>query len=128
MLYLPGIAGVVLTLGMAVDANVLINERIRQELRRVEILKKPWKLRLQSFGLLLIQTLQLYAALVLLETSGSGPIRGFMVLLCRSCCFIVYLSLLFTFVFYIALVRVADEKMLKWLYSKTFKKQNKNIN
>jgi SecD/SecF fusion protein len=33
-LTLPGIAGIVLTLGMAVDANVLINERIREELHR----------------------------------------------------------------------------------------------
>ena len=36
-LTLPGIAGLVLTLGMAVDANVLINERIREELRAREI-------------------------------------------------------------------------------------------
>ena len=44
VLTLPGIAGIVLIAGMAVDANVLINERIREELRAGRALVQLWKL------------------------------------------------------------------------------------
>ena len=81
-LTLPGIAGFVLTLGMAVDANVLINERIREELRA----GKTFKLALQQgydkafWTILDAHVTTLVSALVLMNY-GSGPVRGFAVTL-----------------------------------------------
>ncbi len=81
-LTLPGLAGIVLTVGMAVDANVLIFERIREELR----LGKAPKLALQvgyekAFWTIIdANVTTLLAALVLLQF-GTGPVRGFAVTL-----------------------------------------------
>lgn len=81
-LTLPGIAGIVLTLGMAVDANVLINERIREELRAgvspQAAIEAGYKHALTAIVDANITTL--IAALVLF-TVGSGPIKGFAVVL-----------------------------------------------
>lgn len=77
-LTLPGIAGIILTIGMAVDANVLIFERIREELR----LGKPPRAAIEGgYGKALVTIFDanvttLIAALVLLQF-GTGPIRGF---------------------------------------------------
>lgn len=81
-LTLPGIAGIALTLGMAVDANVLIYERIREELRNG---KTPMAAIDGGFGRATITILDanittLIVALVLFQF-GSGPIRGFAVTL-----------------------------------------------
>ncbi len=81
-LTLPGLAGIVLTVGMAVDANVLIFERIREELR----LGKAPKLALQSgyekafWTIIDANVTTLLAALVLFQF-GTGPVRGFAVTL-----------------------------------------------
>jgi preprotein translocase subunit SecD len=77
-LTMPGIAGIVLTLGMAIDANVLICERIREELRNGSTphasiragYEKAWATILDA------NVTHLIAALAL-TTMGSGPIRGF---------------------------------------------------
>ena len=81
-LTLPGLAGIVLTIGMAVDANVLIFERIREEIR----LGRAPKLALESgYGKAFITIIDanlttLLAALVLFQF-GTGPVRGFAVTL-----------------------------------------------
>ena len=81
-LTLPGIAGLVLTVGMGVDANILIFERIKEELKE----GKPYKAALDngySRALLTIldaQITTLIAALVLFQF-GTGPIKGFAVTL-----------------------------------------------
>jgi len=81
-LTLPGLAGIVLTVGMAVDANVLIFERIREELR----LGKAPKLALDAgYGKAFLTIIDanlttLLAALVLFQF-GTGPVRGFAVTL-----------------------------------------------
>jgi preprotein translocase subunit SecD len=81
-LTLPGIAGMILTIGMAVDANVLIFERIREELR----LGKPPRAAIEGgYGKALVTILDanvttFIAALVLFQF-GTGPIRGFAVTL-----------------------------------------------
>ncbi len=81
-LTLPGIAGIILTIGMSVDANVLIFERIREELR----LGKPPRASIEGgYGKALVTILDanvttLIAALVLFQF-GTGPIRGFAVTL-----------------------------------------------
>ncbi len=117
-LTLPGIAGFVLTLGMAVDANVLINERIRFELREglhprkaVEHgFKKTWWTIIDGHVTTII------AAVILLETNGSGPIRGFAVSLIIGLLISLFTSLTCSrFFFDIALLRVADKKIRSWL-------------
>ena len=80
-LTLPGFAGFVLTLGMAVDANVLINERIRQELREgreamVSVINGFQKV---TWTIIDANVTTLIAAFVLIETNSSGPIKGFAV-------------------------------------------------
>ena len=81
-LTLPGIAGFVLTIGAAVDANVLINERIREELKRgrrvVQALEFGYKEA--SRAIFDANSTNVIAA-VLLFIFGSGPIRGFAVVL-----------------------------------------------
>jgi preprotein translocase subunit SecD len=81
-LTLPGIAGLVLTVGMAVDANVLIFERIREELR---VGKTPMAAIEAGYSKALLTIMDanvttLIAALVLLQF-GTGPIKGFAVTL-----------------------------------------------
>jgi preprotein translocase subunit SecD len=81
-LTLPGIAGIVLTIGMAVDANVLIFERIREELYRGRTVKSSID---AGFGKAMSTVLDanittLIAALFLFQF-GTGPIRGFAVTL-----------------------------------------------
>ena len=79
---LPGIAGMILTIGMAVDANVLIFERIREELR---LGKTPRSAIEGGYSKALVTILDanvttLIAALVLFQF-GTGPVRGFAVTL-----------------------------------------------
>lgn len=81
-LTLPGIAGIVLTMGMAVDANVLINERIREEIRKGD---KPAAAIGIGYGNAVRAVVDsnittLIAGLVLYQF-GTGPIRGFAVTL-----------------------------------------------
>jgi preprotein translocase subunit SecD len=81
-LTLPGIAGFVLTLGMAVDANVLINERIREEMRGGRTVKQSVQLGYDRVFLTIVDShvTTLVAAVVLMQY-GSGPVRGFAVAL-----------------------------------------------
>lgn len=78
VLTLPGIAGIVLTIGMAVDANVLINERIKDEMREGHPLKEAVErgYRLASSSIWDANITTLLAGLVLLFF-GSGPVQGF---------------------------------------------------
>ncbi|MFL1455684.1 protein translocase subunit SecD [Marinobacter sp. GN3S48] len=79
-LTLPGIAGIILTIGMAVDANILINERIREESRSG---KPAWMALREGFGkaytTILDSNLTTLIAVSLLFLVGSGPVRGFAV-------------------------------------------------
>ncbi len=81
-LTLPGIAGIALTVGMAVDANVLINERIREELR---LGKSPRSAVDQgyrrAFWSIFDSQLTTFIAGVVLFQYGTGPIKGFAVTL-----------------------------------------------
>jgi preprotein translocase subunit SecD len=81
-LTLPGIAGFVLTLGMAVDANVLINERIREELRAGRTVRQAVDQGYDKVFWTIVDAhvTTLVAALVLMQY-GSGPVRGFAVTL-----------------------------------------------
>ncbi len=77
-LTLPGIAGFVLTVGMAVDANVIIFERIKEEYRA----GKTWRASIEAgfekaFRTILDSNITTLIAAVLLFSLGSGPIKGF---------------------------------------------------
>ena len=77
-LTLPGIAGIVLTVGMAVDANVLINERIREELRNGNSPQSAIKAGYhRAFGTILDSNVTTLIAAVVLFGFGTGPIKGF---------------------------------------------------
>lgn len=79
-LTLPGIAGIVLSIGLAVDANVLINERIREETRRGQgaaaALDQGFR---RAAATIVDSNLTAMIATVLLFLFGSGPVRGFAV-------------------------------------------------
>ncbi|MGF1649813.1 MAG: protein translocase subunit SecD [Hyphomicrobiaceae bacterium] len=81
-LTLPGIAGLVLTIGMAIDANVLIYERIREELRNgknaVQAIDTGFS---RAMVTIVDSQLTTLAAAVIMFWLGSGPIRGFAVTL-----------------------------------------------
>ena len=81
-LTLPGIAGIVLTLGMAVDANVLINERIREELRNGNSPQASINAGYdKAFSSIADANLTTLIAALVLYVFGTGPIRGFAVTL-----------------------------------------------
>ncbi|MBK9759395.1 MAG: protein translocase subunit SecDF [Flavobacteriales bacterium] len=75
---LPGIAGIVLTMGMAVDANVLINERVREELRAGKMVKSAVDLGFKgALSAIIDSNITTFATGVILFIFGSGPIKGF---------------------------------------------------
>ena len=82
-LTLPGLAGIALTLGMAIDANVLINERIREELRNGSTPQAAIHAGYdRAWGTILDSNLTTLIAGIALFWLGSGPVRGFAVVLC----------------------------------------------
>ncbi|MBX2980440.1 MAG: protein translocase subunit SecDF [Flavobacteriales bacterium] len=77
-LTLPGIAGIVLTMGMAVDANVLIYERIREELRAGKMMKSAVDLGYKgAYSAIIDSNVTTLIVAVILYLFGSGPIKGF---------------------------------------------------
>ncbi len=82
-LTLPGIAAIALTLGMAIDANVLINERVREELRTgmppQAAISEGYE---RAFGTILDSNITTLIAGLALLLFGSGPVRGFAVVHC----------------------------------------------
>jgi len=94
-LTLPGIAGVILTIGMAVDANVLVFERIREELRAGRTVKSAIDLGFEkALSSIVDSNLTTLIAALFLFQFGTGPIKGFAVTLS-----IGLLSSMFTAVF-----------------------------
>jgi preprotein translocase subunit SecD len=82
-LTLPGIAAIALTLGMAIDSNVLINERIREELRNGESPQNAINLGFdRAWGTIIDSNLTTLIVGVALLVFGSGPVRGFAVVHC----------------------------------------------
>jgi preprotein translocase subunit SecD len=82
-LTLPGIAAIALTLGMAIDANVLINERIREELRGGATPQAAIHAGYErAFGTIIDSNVTTLIAGLALLIFGSGPVRGFAVVHC----------------------------------------------
>jgi protein-export membrane protein SecD len=82
-LTLPGMAGILLTLGMAVDANVLINERVREETKAgrkpLAALEAGYK---RAYGTIIDSNVTTLLAHITLFIFGSPPVRGFAVTIC----------------------------------------------
>ncbi|MDA9951152.1 protein translocase subunit SecD [Oligoflexaceae bacterium] len=121
-LTLPGIAGFILTLGMAVDANVLINERIRQEVYQGKNARKAVDNAFDKVFWTIVDAnvTTLIAALVLLQTNSSGPIRGFAVTLMLGLVVSMFTSLFCTKLFFNVILQGchSDGQVRNWLGAK----------
>ncbi|MEM1316176.1 MAG: protein translocase subunit SecD [Pseudomonadota bacterium] len=81
-LTLPGIAGIVLTIGMAVDANVLIFERIREEAKRARGAARAIETGYErAFSAIVDANVTTFLAAIILFAMGAGPVRGFAITL-----------------------------------------------
>ncbi len=81
-LTLPGIAGLALTVGMAVDANVLINERIREELRQGRSLRAAVEAGYdKAFSAIVDSHVTVFISGLILAQYGTGPVKGFAITL-----------------------------------------------
>jgi preprotein translocase subunit SecD len=99
-LTLPGIAGLVLTIGMAVDSNILINERIKEELRLAKTIRMAIDQGYhRAFTAIFDSHVAALISGVILYQFGTGPVKGFAVTLC-----IGLLANLFTAVFVTRLI------------------------
>lgn len=105
-LTLPGIAGIALTMGMAVDANVLIYERLREELRAgrtmLSALDAGFK---RAFGTILDSHITTLVAGALMFWLGSGPVKGFAVTLSIGVLTSLFSSILVTRLLIVTWVR-----------------------
>ena len=83
VLTLPGIAGIVLTMGMAVDANVIINERIKEELLKgkniASAISEGYKV---AYSAIIDGNVTTLLTGIVLAYFGSGPVQGFAIVLC----------------------------------------------
>jgi protein-export membrane protein SecD len=101
VLTLPGIAGIVLTLGMAVDANVLINERIREELRTGRPARSAIEAGYEhALPAILDSNVTTFLSGVILFQFGTGPIKGFAVTLCVGILTTVLTAVYLTRIYY----------------------------
>ena len=112
-LTLPGIAGIVLTVGMAVDANVLIYERMREEIRNG---KTPYAavedgFRL-AFGTIFDSHVTTFVAAILLYYFGTGPVKGFAVTLAIGIVCSLYTAVLVTRLMVVVWLRRTRPKTL----------------
>ena len=111
VLTLPGIAGMILALGMAVDANVLINERIKEEMKNGKSLRKSVEDGYKNaFSAIIDSNITTIITAIILALFGTGPIKGFAVTL------IIGISVSFiTAVFLTRLVYEGRMDKGKWL-------------
>ncbi len=105
VLTLPGIAGIVLTMGMAIDANVIINERVKEELLKgknvASAISDGYKV---AYSAIIDGNVTTLLTGIVLAYFGSGPVQGFAIVLC-----IGILTTLFTGIF---ISRLVFEAML----------------
>jgi preprotein translocase subunit SecD len=94
-LTLPGMAGIALTIGMAIDANVLINERIREELRNGNTPQASIHAGYdRAFATIVDSNVTTFIVGLSLFAFGSGPVRGFAVVLCLGILTSIFSSVL----------------------------------
>jgi preprotein translocase subunit SecD len=96
-LTLPGIAAMALALGMAIDSNVLINERVREELRNGAAPQSAINTGYENaWGTILDSNVTTLIAGVALLIFGSGPVRGFAVVHCIGILTSMFSSVVFS--------------------------------
>lgn len=112
-LTLPGIAGIILTIGMAVDANVLIFERIREELRLGKTVRAAVDGGFsKAFRTILDANVTTLIASLLLYQFGTGPVKGFAVTLSVGILASMFTAVFVSrFVFDLVLSRVSVKKL-----------------
>lgn len=112
-LTLPGIAGIVLTIGMAVDANVLVFERIREELKLGQKIRAAIDLGYQrALSTILDANLTTLFATLFLYVFGSGPIKGFAVTLSLGIVTSMFTAIMVTRMFIVIWADVRRPKQL----------------
>jgi preprotein translocase subunit SecD len=115
-LTLPGIAAVALTLGMAIDANVLINERVREELRNGATPHAAITAGYErAWGTILDSNITTLIAGVALLIFGSGPVRGFAVVHCLGILTSIFSSV------------VVSRAFINWIYGSRRKLESVSI-
>ncbi len=119
-LTLPGIAGLILTLGMAVDANVLIYERIKEELKAGKTVRSAISAGYgKAFSAIIDSNLTTLIAAVLLFQFGTGPIRGFAMTLTIGIFASLFTALVVTRVIFQLLAlsqRFKTVNMMNWIH------------
>jgi protein-export membrane protein SecD len=101
-LTLPGIAGMALTMGMAVDANVLVNERIREEIRNGRTLLSAIDNGFsKAYSTITDANVTHFIAGAFLFFLGSGPVKGFAVTLCLGIATSLFTTMMVTRLFVI---------------------------
>jgi len=113
-LTLPGIAGIVLTIGMAVDANVLVFERIREEVRAgrtpISAIDAGYS---RAFRTIIDANLTTLIAALLLYVLGSGPVRGFAVTLAIGIVTSMFTAIMLTRLMVVTWLRAKKPQVLK---------------
>ncbi|MCG8571244.1 MAG: protein translocase subunit SecD [Spirochaetes bacterium] len=113
-LTLPGIAGIILTIGMAVDANVIIYERIKEEFRSGKTFKTAVNLGFdRAFLTIMDANLTTFFAAIGLALFGTGTIKGFAVTLCLGIVCSLFTSLFVTRLVLDTLTSYVDFKTLR---------------
>jgi SecD/SecF fusion protein len=113
---LPGIAGIVLTIGMAVDANVLIYERIREELKLGKSLRGAVNSGYdKAWGTIFDSNVTTLIASIILIYLGTGPVKGFGVTLTIGICASMFTALVVTRLFFDFLIQRGIVKEIKML-------------
>jgi len=115
VLTLPGIAGIVLTIGMAVDANVLIFERIKEELRAGKSLRAAIDLGYdKAFSSIFDSNVTTLLTGIILFFLGSGPIKGFALTLMIGIACSFFTAVFVSKVFVLWMVKDKDEESVKF--------------
>lgn len=115
-LTLPGIAGLILTMGMAVDANVLIHERIREELSKGKRLKTAIEAGYDRvFWTVFDSNLTTFITSLILYNMGTGPVQGFALILMIGIVSSIFTGVFITRTMYMILLRFTNMNEMKML-------------
>jgi preprotein translocase subunit SecD len=113
-LTLPGIAGIILTIGIAVDANVLVYERIREEIRNgrspISAIDKGYQ---HAKGTIIDANVTTLIVALILFSFGSGPVKGFAVAMTIGIITSIFCALMLTRMIIITWLRKTKPSTLK---------------
>ena len=118
VLTMPGIAGIVLTIGMAVDANVLIFERMREEFLAGKSVRAAVSAGYErAFSAIFDSNVSAIITAVIMFIFGSGPVRGYAITLCAGIIVSMYTALVLTRLIFEATMKDTTKpyKMMRWI-------------